>query len=597
MDVLELFIWSLKTSLILTLVYLSYWLLFRRNTRFHLKRAILIVILTSAVITPFFNIKVNSEIAPPITNFQKLENVIEEELIATDSPSIPYTVDSSKMSPKNAYSLMSVLLLVYKTGLAISLGLLLFNLGRLLYSFYSGVRRYDIGNNVIAHKGIKAPFSFFKWIFIPKGTQYDKEIWTIIEKHEATHLNQLHSLDLLLCSVVKCLLWYNPFIYKLQASLRENHESLADKSVLNTTDLHTYASALLGISINKSPISLGHSFALKSSLSKRIKDMKNHKTHSSKTIVSSLALLLITSSLFFTMTARGQSDTLKILNNTFRQIVFGGDFNGNQFSTEEIYKKYSKAPDGWLTGKGAIFPIVLLEKHQSILNGLKDEAQTLAEGQLSRHFRISLVPSVDLDEQGYYIKSGIRQFKPEMMVMLSEEDRLAMYALSKAWHEAYVATTYPDYPLVNELDFMPLKYLSITSFENFDNPLKYGIKKIFKENQVDKLPIPVGGVDRFLKNVVELSIKNLSVSSEDLPRKIKFEFLINRAGIMSMLNLDSKVSGSDEKQDRVYKLLREVNNSMLTVSAIYGWKPGLKDDEAVNTKMTIEIPKEYFISN
>lgn len=597
MDVLELFIWSLKTSLILTLVYLSYSLLFRKNTRFHLKRVILMVILATAVITPFLRVNIKSSLAPQVTTFQRLENVIEEEFTAPTSISIPYTIESTQIGQKNGYSIMNVLLIAYKTGLAISLGLLLFNLGRLLYSFYSGVRRYDIGNNVIAHKGINSPFSFLKWIFIPTGTQYDKDIWEIIEKHEATHLSQLHSLDLLLCSVVKCLLWYNPFIYKLQTSLRENHESLADKSVLNTTDLNTYASALLGISINSSPISLGHSFAFKPSLSKRIKDMKNHKTHPSKTIISSLALLIITSSSFFTLTAHGQTDTLKVLDNAFRQIMVGIDLDGQNFNTEELYKKHGKFPDSWLFSKGSIFPIVLLERHQTILSGLKEKVQTAAEGQSSRRFRISLIPTINLDDQGYYIESGIRRFKPELMVMLTEEDRLAMYELTKSWHKTYAATTFPDYPLVSELDFMSLKYLSIRSFENFDNPLKYGIKKIFKERQVDNLPIPFGGMDRFLKNVIDLSTKDLSVNSNDLPRKIKFEFLINRAGIMSMLTLDSKVNGSEEKQDRVYKLLKEINNSLIKVSGIYGWNPGLKDGEAVNTRMTIEIPNQSFLSN
>ena len=56
---------------------------------------------------------------------------------------------------------------------------------------------------------------------------FEKRLRPVL-KHEMVHAVQLHSLDLLFMEFVVAMLWFNPLIYVLLRSIRENHEYLAD---------------------------------------------------------------------------------------------------------------------------------------------------------------------------------------------------------------------------------------------------------------------------------------------------------------------------------------------------------------------------------
>jgi hypothetical protein len=174
---------------------------------------------------------------------------------------------------------------------------------------------------------------------------------------------------------------------------------------------------------------------------------------------------------------------------------------------------------------------------------------------------------------------------------LTVEERLAFYELSKAWVEDNIRHVYPDYQLALEMDVIPLRYLIISSLKTPSSNRKFNRDDVFASNDVDIKAEPIGGLDRFLRNVVLNIEKDLTINSSDYPEKIEFEFLITNSGNISMVNLITDIPDENIKQKQLYGLMKQINDNLIKISELYKWNPALKDQEPVNSKVRIQIPK------
>jgi hypothetical protein len=86
--------------------------------------------------------------------------------------------------------------------------------------------------NLLRCDTIASPFSFFHFILIP-GNFNDPSKLERILIHEVEHVRQKHSLDILIMQLLTIAQWCNPFVWLIRRLVRENHEFLADKAVLN----------------------------------------------------------------------------------------------------------------------------------------------------------------------------------------------------------------------------------------------------------------------------------------------------------------------------------------------------------------------------
>lgn len=90
------------------------------------------------------------------------------------------------------------------------------------------------------------PHSFWDTIFLNKSSFEKGEIEDEIIAHECAHVRQLHSLDILFVELLKVIVWFNPFIYLYNQSIRINHEYLADAAVIKQyNDISKYQHILL----------------------------------------------------------------------------------------------------------------------------------------------------------------------------------------------------------------------------------------------------------------------------------------------------------------------------------------------------------------
>jgi len=122
------------------------------------------------------------------------------------------------------------------------------------------------------------PFSFFNEIYVNPHLHTEAELEEII-RHEQFHIQQKHTLDILLGEVLTIVFWFNPFAWLLKNELKQNLEFLTDKLVLETgIDAKHYQYNLLKVSGLQNNIAAANHFHFLK-LKNRIIMMNKQQTH------------------------------------------------------------------------------------------------------------------------------------------------------------------------------------------------------------------------------------------------------------------------------------------------------------------------------
>jgi beta-lactamase regulating signal transducer with metallopeptidase domain len=598
----DILIWSLKAGLILSFLFAGYYFLFRNNTQFQLKRVLLLVVVLAAVGFPLIKITITENTIPTVYAFQQLDKtlLIDSEVIESE---LPITEIAPIENVPSTFSQTKIIWYVYVLGVIVSFLVILIELAKLTRLIIYGKHELGLGHNVVSHKSIQYPFSFMKWIFIPSDANYDEENWKIIQAHENLHLKQRHTLDILFTSVAQCLLWYHPAVYLIQKSIRSNHEALADSAVLSSIPYHQYSKTLLALSLRTNRLNLGHSFSLISSLSKRLKLMKTQKTTNKKTFISSFIMLCIAVIIGLQTVVYGQVTTIDPqsakeagLGNLAPNDIFAIGGDGKRFNSLDIWEKTGNRPDGWIIVNSADsgpLPLVLNEKYKSIIAELESTIDSNSRENTSTIFRLDLNKTKETQIESLFKgKYDFNPYNSDIIIKLTVEERLELYEISKKWAEENITQVYPDYALPKETEVIELKYLIISVLNApITSERKYSREAVFNIGEVDIKAEPVGGKDRFLRNIAKSIDKDITLNPTDYPDNIEFEFLIDRSGSISMVNLITEIPDDDLKQKQLYAIMKQINNSLIEISTLYGWKPAIKENEPVSSKVRVQIPK------
>lgn len=86
--------------------------------------------------------------------------------------------------------------------------------------------------------------SFFHFLFIPPNFK-NQTSHRIILDHEKVHIEQKHSIDVLMVSFFQIVLWFNPLIYWIKKAMLLNHEYLADAAVMKKHSKKTYIRTII----------------------------------------------------------------------------------------------------------------------------------------------------------------------------------------------------------------------------------------------------------------------------------------------------------------------------------------------------------------
>ena len=130
--------------------------------------------------------------------------------------------------PIGAADLLLVLFLTGVTIMVIRFAIQLISLRRLIRRAAlisdEKVKLYQVNNRI-------TPFAFGRSVFINRHLHEAKDIEEII-RHEFVHIRQKHSIDIIWAELLCVFNWFNPFVWWLRNSIKQNLEYLADDKVL-----------------------------------------------------------------------------------------------------------------------------------------------------------------------------------------------------------------------------------------------------------------------------------------------------------------------------------------------------------------------------
>ena len=207
----DLLRYVLESSLCLAIFYAVYWLSLKNETYFILNRFYLVSAIVFSFIIP--GLRVTS----PFRSVRVPSGTVN--LMPVREVSAP------------SFGWAEILLAVYAAGALLFLIRFVFH----LFKLWSVIRRcgwrYHRDCKVISVDREFAPFSFLNFVFLNEGAVSPDDLERILA-HERVHIQQGHSLDVLLMELVITLHWFNPFVWPYKKSLQETHEYLADDGVI-----------------------------------------------------------------------------------------------------------------------------------------------------------------------------------------------------------------------------------------------------------------------------------------------------------------------------------------------------------------------------
>ena len=256
----------LSSTLVLTLLYVPYTLLLRKEHFFRQNRFTLLAILLLSVVLPFCDVHAlySGELLTGLFSSKVVpvpEAVVEFSStgqIASTASMKPIAFTEAHIRP---FGILPWLCQLYVVGTLISLAIRLWQFARMCRLIRKGCLWSDVEDGIAIHchaDGI-APCSWMRHIVISEHDYRHHRHEILL--HEKGHVRCLHSWDILLLTLVQTIQWYNPFAYMLGASLRDVHEYEADDYVLRQgVTASEYQTLLLKTAVGNSAYTFANNF-------------------------------------------------------------------------------------------------------------------------------------------------------------------------------------------------------------------------------------------------------------------------------------------------------------------------------------------------
>lgn len=215
--------WLIETSIVFTVLYGIFYLFFRKNTFHRINRFLMISIIGLSLLVPQLEIDMFS-------SYQNIDQyILDQYVMGIDS-------DSEVIIPLKEFRSMysgKMIQFVYLIGVGISALLFVWRLISIFRVRLRAKKEVYQGRVIYLTHHPGAPFTFFRWIFISE-TRNGTLPMAVLD-HEQAHVEQRHSIDLLLSNLFRIVFWFNPFVYLFHRSLLQIHEFLADEAGIKSS--------------------------------------------------------------------------------------------------------------------------------------------------------------------------------------------------------------------------------------------------------------------------------------------------------------------------------------------------------------------------
>jgi hypothetical protein len=248
-----LLVYIAKSSGLIGMFYIAYFLLLRKETFFSANRWFLLAGLLTSVILPWVVFTTIVWVEPTPTHF--------------DWSRVPMSTRVKEESFQINWYL--VLAVAYIIGIALFLIQFAFDYYSLNRVLKGKTIHQQADHKFIDLKENIAPFSYFSTIVYNSSMYSKAELESILE-HEKVHSDQYHTIDVLITRLFCTLFWFNPFIWLYKKAILQNLEFIADsEATKNISDKKAYQRTLLKITTHENCVVLTNHF-YQSLIKKRI---------------------------------------------------------------------------------------------------------------------------------------------------------------------------------------------------------------------------------------------------------------------------------------------------------------------------------------
>lgn len=222
-----IFDYFLKFNVSLILAFLFYLIFLQKLTFYKENRVYFISSLLISFIIPFLNIGYfinnNETKIPPVVRGIPTINIKQ------------IYISSYKENLPEIFNYLWVFVILYFIVVLVLIIRMLLQI-HLIYRLKRNAS-LDFINNIPVYKTDIdiAPFSFGKTIFINPTLHANKEINEILV-HEMAHVQQLHVIDIMFIEMVAICNWFNPIVWMLKKSIKQNLEYIADAKVVASVE-------------------------------------------------------------------------------------------------------------------------------------------------------------------------------------------------------------------------------------------------------------------------------------------------------------------------------------------------------------------------
>lgn len=371
------------------------------------------------------------------------------------------------------------------------------------------------------------PFSFMGYIFISRKVQFkDDELNRILE-HEGSHVQGVHSLDVLLVEIIKAFAWFSPLVYWYKITIRNTHEYLADALVLKHSDTRSYGQLLINNAQQGLQMTLANHF-IYSQLKNRINMMIQSPSRRINIWKYTLIIpVLIMLGVMFAYKSDSSKDLFTVSKDPF--------ISKDTLPDEKLY---------FLNGEKSTVAEIknILPQQITSVTVIKDKEQLKPYGEEGKHGVIQIVTRT------LYFVDGVESTK-----------------------EA-----------VDKIDPEQIESMDVIRFGKSTTGI---VKVTLKEQQPmwfqHLMPQFPGGDEALLKYLAE-NIKYPSIAKEkNIQGRVILEFIVGTDGSITGIKTKKGIGGGcDEEAMRVV-------NSMNTMKE--KWIPGSKEGKVVPVSFTLPI--------
>lgn len=408
--------------------------------------------------------------------------------------------------------------------------------------------RYKNGYYEVLTEGKLPTFSFFNYMFWDNNVKLSPEEERQVRQHELAHIKGLHSVDLLFVEIMKIIFWFNPAIYLTHKALVDQHEFIADRTVLHHTEFKTYARFVVQSIFQNTSLRVVHNFN-QSQLKTRIAMMKKNKT-SKKLALKAFLVLPFVAILILTFSCE---DGYIAEENQGAEPILSFE-NKLDFESEVVLEKV----DLNATPK---------EGFKSLFNRLISDIK-IPKGVEGKVY-IEFIIGEDGKLRNAIVRKGVD----------ANLDQQVLANFVK------VASTNWNPGTKNEIPVAQKMILPIAIKNEFDSPdseeealqsTEYEVE-VYK-NDIDKPSMPKEGIQALMQKLAEKITYPESAKEEGIEGTVYIQFVVNTQGQVQ----DAKiVRGVTPECDKV---------ALETFTSLdMEWVPAEKDGKPVNNQMVLPV--------